>query len=79
MLLGRLVSWVGMEEMAYSLQANPSQNRLLSSWNRLLQIKTPDKICMQVKKQQLELDRNNGLVLNWERSKSSLYIVTLLI
>ena len=34
--------------------------------------------CMQVKKQQLE-PWNNGLVQNWERSISQLYIVTLLI
>ena len=33
---------------------------------------------MQVKKQQLELDMNNGLVQNWERSTSRLHIVTLL-
>ena len=38
------------------------------------------EICMQVKKQQLEqLLWNNGLVPNWERSTSRLYIVTLLI
>ena len=37
------------------------------------------EICMQVKKQQLEPDLNNGLVPNWERSMSRLYIVTLLI
>ena len=37
------------------------------------------EICMQVKKQQLELDMNNRLVPNWERSMSRLYIVTLLI
>ena len=35
--------------------------------------------CMQVKKQQLELDMENGLVPDWERSASRLYIVTLLI
>jgi len=34
---------------------------------------------MQVKKQQLELDMNNGLAQNWERSTSKLCIVTLLI
>ena len=34
---------------------------------------------MQVKKQQLELDMNNGLVPDWVRSTSRLYIVTLLI
>ena len=33
---------------------------------------------MQVKKQQLDLGMDNGLVLNWERSTSRLYIVTLL-
>ena len=37
------------------------------------------EICMQVKKQQLELDMNNRLVSNQERSTSRLYIVTLLI
>ena len=35
--------------------------------------------CMQVRKQQLELDRNNRLVPNMERCTSKLYIVTLLI
>ena len=34
--------------------------------------------CMQVKKQQLELELDNGLVPNWE-SMIRLYIVTLLI
>ena len=36
-------------------------------------------MCMQVKKQQLELDRSNSLVPNMKRSTSRLYIVTLLI
>ena len=36
-------------------------------------------MCMQVKKQQLELDRSNSLVPNKKRSSSRLYIVTLLI
>ena len=34
---------------------------------------------MQIKKQQLELDMNKGLVPNWERGLSRLHIVTLLI
>ena len=34
---------------------------------------------MQVKKQQLEMDMEQQLVPNWERSTSRLYIVTLLI
>ena len=36
------------------------------------------EICMQVKKQHLEPDMEQGLVPNWERSTSRLYIVTLL-
>ena len=37
------------------------------------------KICMQVRKQHLELDMEHTLVLNRERSMSRLYIVTQLI
>jgi len=37
------------------------------------------EICMQVKKQQLELDMEQRLVPNPERSTSRLYIVTLII
>ena len=37
------------------------------------------EICMQVKKQQLELDMDNGLVPDWEINMSRLYIITLLI
>ena len=37
------------------------------------------KDCMQIKNQQLELDMENRLVPNQERSMSRLYIVTLLI
>ena len=37
------------------------------------------EICMQVKKKQLELDMEQQTFQNWERSKSRLYIVTLLI
>ena len=36
-------------------------------------------MCMQVKKQQLESGMEQGLVENWERSTSRLYIVILLI
>ena len=35
--------------------------------------------CMQVKKHQLELDMQHGLVQNWEKSMSRLYTVTLII
>ena len=37
------------------------------------------EICMQVKKQQVELSWNNRGIPNWERSMSRVYIVTLLI
>ena len=37
------------------------------------------EICMQVKKQQLELNMDNGLVPNWGRSSTSLYIFILFI
>ena len=39
----------------------------------------PWETCIQVRKQQLELDMNNRLVPNKKRSISRLYIVTLLI
>jgi len=45
------------------------QSTLPASW----------EMCMQVKKQQLELDMEQQMVPNWERSTSGLYIVTLLI
>ena len=54
-------------------------------WKILKEMGIPDylicslEICMQVKKQQLELDMENRLVQNWERSTSRLYIVTLII
>ena len=54
-------------------------------WKILKEMGIPDhltfllRICMQVKKQQLELGTDNGLFPNWERSTSRLYIVTLLI
>ena len=51
------------------LQEMGNQTTLPASW----------EICIQVRKQQLELDMENRLVPNWERSISRLYIVTLLI
>ena len=40
---------------------------------------TPEKSVCSSRGQQLELDLNNRLVPNWERSMSRLYIVTLFI
>ena len=34
---------------------------------------------MQVRKQQLELDMDNGLIQNWEMSMTKLYIAILVI
>ena len=53
-------------------------------WKILKEIGIPDHLaswdtCMQVKKQQVELDMDSGLIPDWERSTSRLYIVTLLI
>ena len=53
-------------------------------WKILIEIGIPDHLaswdtCMQVKKQQVELDMDSGLIPDWERSTSRLYIVTLLI
>ena len=54
-------------------------------WTILKEMGIPDhltaswEICMQVKKQQLELDMEQQTGSNWKRSSSRLYIVTLLI
>ena len=45
------------------------QTTLPASWD----------ICMQDKKQQLEMDMEQWLVQNWERSKTRLHIVTVVI
>ena len=58
------------------------QNKL---WKILKEMGIPDHLTCLLRnlyagqKQQLELDMNNRLVPNWERSMSRLYIVTLLI
>ena len=56
-------------------------NKLENSWRRKYQTALPAswETCIQVKKQQLELDMKQELVQNWERSMSRLYIVSLLI
>ena len=51
--------------------------KFLKRWEYQTTLPASWEICMQVKKQQLELDRE--LVPNWESSTSRLYIVTLLI
>ena len=55
-------------------------------WKILEEMGIPDHLtsafwenCMQVKKQQLELDMEQQTVPNWERSTPRLYIVILLI
>ena len=51
----------------------------LKRWEYQTTLPASGETCMQVKKQQLELDMNNGLVQNWERSTSRLSIIPLLI
>ena len=51
------------------LKISEYQTTLPASW----------EICIQVKKQQLEMDTEQQSVQNWERSMQRLYIVTLLI
>ena len=54
--------------------------KFLKRWEYQTTLSTSWETCVQVKKQQLEPGTlNNGLVQNWERSRSTLYIVTLLI
>ena len=53
--------------------------KILQRWEYQTTLPASWEICMKVKKQQLEPSWNNGLVPNWERSMSRLYIVTLVI
>ena len=53
--------------------------KFLKRWEYQITLLASWEICMQVKKQQLELDMNNRMVPNFKRSMSRLYIVTLLI
>ena len=50
-------------------------------WKILQEVGIPDHLTSLLRnlKQQLELDMNNRIVPNWERSTSRLYIITLLI
>ena len=51
----------------------------LNIWEYPTTLAASWETCMQLKKQQLEPDTNNGLAQNWEKSTSRLHIVTLLI
>ena len=53
--------------------------KFFKRWEYQIILPASWEICMQVQNQQLEPDMNNGLVPNWERGTSRLYIVTLLI
>ena len=53
--------------------------KLLERWKYQTTLPASWEICMKLKKQQLDHTWNNGLVPNWEKSPSRLYIVTLLI
>ena len=53
--------------------------KFLKKWEYQTILPASWKTCMQVKKQQLELDMEQRLVPNWEKSTSRLYIVTLIL
>ena len=53
--------------------------KFFKRWEYQIILPASWEICMLVQNQQLEPDMNNGLVPNWERGTSRLYIVTLLI
>ena len=56
-----------------------SCGKFLKRWDYQIIWPASWEICMQVKKQQLELDMEGQTVQNWEKSMPRLYIVTLLI
>ena len=58
--------------------SDPLSASSLSSWNELSTNSSVPDLPLE-KPAELELDMNNGLVQNWERSTSRLHIVTLLI
>ena len=53
--------------------------KIFKRWEYQTTLPASWKICMWVKKQQLEWNRNNGLVQNWERSMTRLHVVIFLI
>ena len=53
--------------------------KFFKRWEHQITLSASWENCLQVKKQQLEPDLNNRLVQNWEKIKSSLYIIILLI
>ena len=53
--------------------------KFFKRWEYQTMLPASWEICIQVKKPRLELDMENGLAPNWDRSASRLYIVTLFI
>ena len=53
--------------------------KFLKGWEYHTTLLVSCETCMQVKKQQIELDMEYWLVQNWEKSMKRLYIVNLLI
>ena len=85
----KLILWLPMTCMTYFCFTDYAKafdcvdhnklGKFFKRWEYQTTLPASWKICMQVKKQQLELAWNNGLVPNRKRSTSRLYIVTLLI
>ena len=65
--------------MLKPLCGSQQTGKFLKSWGYQTTKPASWENCMQVKKQQLELDMEQRLVQNWERTMSVLCIVTLLI
>ena len=76
----KLASFFCQQENGEPLYPTSTTNcgKLLKRWEYQTTLPVSQETCMQIKKQQLELDMD-GLVSNWERSTSRVYVVTLLI
>ena len=64
---------------AFDYVAHNNTGKFFKRWEYWTTLSASWETCIQVKEQQLELDLENGLVQNWERSAPRLHIVTLLI
>ena len=69
----------GVEAQSLNHWTISKVSELFKRWEYQTTLPASYETYMQVKKQQLEPDMEKRICSNWERSKSSLYIATLLI
>ena len=69
-----LLSWLCQSLWLCGLQQT---EKFFNRWEYQTTWPASWEICMQIRKQQLELDMEQRLAPNWERNTSSLHIVTL--